>query len=333
MTNNLISKKVQREISKFLNKVFLFSNRDNNYTEELILSALSNSYVETVQGKADSLHRKIKMCDWENLLAVYKENIKSYIHKLNIRTGILAFDVTSEPFYGQSSGLYLIGCDGKNGYEQEFHFLVISLVNEKKEEKFPLACIPVHLGFDFGGAIKDLLAYANKLFRIRFVLLDRWFYSADVIKNLRSFRYIMHMPKLSTKIKQLSEVLKFGYINHRVKSNTGEETNTRAVFVRDRSDKFTWVFATNMIIEDYYTYVNFYKRRWRIETNFRVEDEAKIKSKSVFPVIRYFYFLISLLLHSIWLVFKKEIPFKAFLIKVYKFIMLESLGIDQISSC
>ncbi|MFW6013855.1 MAG: hypothetical protein ACOCQG_01660 [Candidatus Nanoarchaeia archaeon] len=38
-------------------------------------------------------------------------------------------------------------------------------------------------------------------------------------------------------------------------------------------------------------YVLTYKRRWRIETNYGVEDEAKIKSKSINYLIRYFYFL------------------------------------------
>ncbi len=121
-------------------------------------------------------------------------------------------------------------------------------------------------------------------------------------------------------------------IYNKIKANTGQEALTRIVFVRDKEDKFTWSFATNMIFDDYYAYVGFYKRRWRIETNFRVEDEAKIKSKSIFPVIRYFYFLTGLLLHSIWLVFRKEIPFKTFLIKVYRYIMLVGLGIDQVSS-
>ena len=103
--------------------------------------------------------------------------------------------------------------------------------------------------------------------------------------------------------------------------------------IKNKEKEIVWSFATNMILDDYYTYVGFYKKRWRIETNFRVEDEAKIKSKSIFPVIRYFYFTLGLLLHSIWLVFKKEIPFKTFLIQTFKYMMLESLGIDQVSSC
>jgi len=321
-----ILKKVQRELGKFLNKVFFFSRSDNNYAEELVLAAVSHSYVETVEGKADSLHLKIKECEWENFLDIYQENIKSYVRRLNIRSGIIAFDITAEPFYGRTNGLYFIGCEAKEGYGQEFEFLVVSLINEKKEEKIPLGCVPVHLGFDCAKAIKDLLAYANKLFRIELVLLDRGFYSADVINALHGLRYIMLMPKLNEKIKYYSDVLDYAHYCHNVKG----EALTRIVLVRDKSDEFTWSFATNISLDDYYSYVNLYKKRWRIETNFRVEDEARIKSKSVFPIIRYFYFLTSLLLHSIWLVFKPNIPFKNFLINVFKFIILEGFGIEQL---
>jgi len=330
---NFPSKKVQKEVSKFLNKSFFFSQSDNNYAEEIILAATAYTYIETAEGKADSLHLKIKQCDWENFLGVYQEIIKTYVRMLNIRRGIITFDITSEPFYGKTTCFYTIGCKGEKGYKHEFQFLVLSLIDEKKEEKIPLACIPVHLGFDCAKAIKDLLAYANKVFTIRFVLLDRGFYSAENINALSGFRYIMLIPKLSREIKQLSERVEYGYTNHKVKTHTGEEALTKIVLVRDKSDKFTWSFATNMTCEDSYAYIGFYKRRWRIETNFRVEDEAKIKSKSVFPIIRYFYFLMGLLLHASWLVFRREIPFKKFLIKSYNCMLLENFGIHQMTTC
>ncbi len=330
--NNLVSKTVEREVAKFLNKAFFFSRSDNNYVEELILAAYGISYIETNSDKADSLHLKIKQCNWENFLGVYQEIIKSYVRKLNIRSGILAFDITSEPFYGKTTGLYFIGCEPTAGYKQEFEFLVMSLINDKKQEKIPLACIPVHLGFDCAKTIKDLLAYASRLFKIRLVLFDRGFYSAENINALQDFRYIMLIPKLSSKIKYYSSIIcSDAHFHQKVKGNTGAEALTRIVLVRDESDEFTWSFATNIIMNNAYDYVRLYKKRWRIETNFRVEDEAKIKSKSVFIEIRYFYFLTSLLLHSIWLVFRKEIPFKAFLIKTFKFIMLKGLGIEQVS--
>lgn len=322
-------KTVERELSKFLNKSFLFSKGDNNYAEELVLSALSNSYVETVEGKADSLHLKIKMCDWENFLEIYQLTAKKYVRMLNIKSGILIFDITPEPFYGKTTNHYTIGCEGKKGYKNEFHFLVASLGNESKEEKIPLACIPITYGFDYNSALKSMLEYAGRLFRIKLVLLDRGFYSVDAVSALQGYRYIMLIPKLDEKIKYYSEIAASHlHFYHKIK----DEVLTRIVLVRDKSDKFTWSFATDIIMDDPYDYVNWYKKRWRIETNFRVEDEAKIKSKSVFPAIRYFYFLIGLLLHSIWLVFKRDIPFKKFLIKSYNLIMLENLGIMEINA-
>ena len=59
---------------------------------------------------------------------------------------------------------------------------------------------------------------------------------------------------------------------------------------------YDWVFATDLRIKDIRKYVAIYKRRWNIETMFRVHDEARIKTKSKVPIVRLFYFLISLLL-------------------------------------
>jgi len=58
-----------------------------------------------------------------------------------------------------------------------------------------------------------------------------------------------------------------------------------------------------------------YKKRWRIETSFRVHDEARIKCKSKDMKIRYFLFLFEQMLQTIWICFfKEEATFKEFII-------------------
>jgi len=69
-------------------------------------------------------------------------------------------------------------------------------------------------------------------------------------------------------------------------------------------DKFAWIFATNIHFKMRVEYIWYYKRRWQIETNYEVEDERRIKSKSTNHLIRYFYFLVSLLFHMFWIVNK-----------------------------
>ena len=58
-----------------------------------------------------------------------------------------------------------------------------------------------------------------------------------------------------------------------------------------------------------------YKKRWRIETMFRVQDEARILSKSKEIKIRFFYFAYSQVLQLLWAgIFKEKVSFKEFLI-------------------
>uniref|UniRef100_UPI001A930562 hypothetical protein n=1 Tax=Methanolobus psychrotolerans TaxID=1874706 RepID=UPI001A930562 len=62
-----------------------------------------------------------------------------------------------------------------------------------------------------------------------------------------------------------------------------------------------------------------YKRRWRIETGFRIQDEACIKSKSTDVNIRFFYFAYEQVLQLIWIIlYKNEESFKVFMIDMYE---------------
>ncbi len=91
--------------------------------------------------------------------------------------------------------------------------------------------------------------------------------------------------------------------------------------------EFDLYFATNLRTS--YKLVQIYPRRWQIETNFRVIKEAKIKSKSNYLIVRYFFFLVQLLLSIAWNLTKKlfvQISFKRYLAEI-----VDQIGIDRIS--
>ena len=97
---------------------------------------------------------------------------------------------------------------------------------------------------------------------------------------------------------------------------------TNLVLIKANNDKeYDWCFYTNLHLDNARYYISLYKKRWQIEANFRVEDEAKFKSKPAHYLVRYFYFMLSLLLHSVWLMFS-DIQFKLFLIETYEEIFL-----------
>ena len=82
---------------------------------------------------------------------------------------------------------------------------------------------------------------------------------------------------------------------------------------------FDWAFATNQDEIDLDYIIPTYKGRWRIETGFRVQDEARIKSKSKEMRIRFFYFVYEQMLQLLWVaLYKEELSFKAFVIEMYE---------------
>jgi len=59
-----------------------------------------------------------------------------------------------------------------------------------------------------------------------------------------------------------------------------------------------WCFATNQNLD--FQILKIYRKRWNIETGFRIHDEARIKSKSANPLIRLFYHLLGMLFILVW---------------------------------
>jgi len=75
---------------------------------------------------------------------------------------------------------------------------------------------------------------------------------------------------------------------------------------------FDWVFATNVKYEKIFSYVRYYKKRWGIETTFRVQDEVRIRTKSLRPLIRFALFVFECMLYNLWQFFKGRVPFRRF---------------------
>ncbi|MEK6983196.1 MAG: transposase [Nanoarchaeota archaeon] len=151
--------------------------------------------------------------------------------------------------------------------------------------------------------------------------LDRGFYSGEIIDELelKNVNYLIFAKKSSLFRCMLEATNTSVIVKHEIrykKDKSSHIAKTDIALVKD-ADGYDWVFATNVFLRDARKYVELYRKRWNIETMFRVHDEARIKSKSVNPLIRLFYFTVSMLLLFIWnLHAKKEFPFKRFVINL-----------------
>lgn len=301
---------------------------------ELVKVAKANSYIETLGDHSDALHLWIKKSYEEDIRAAFEKRVMKALKHLHVGYAKLAFDITIEPFWGKTRSLYIFNTDEER-WDGEFHYLTVCLITRNKQ--IPLMALPVRVGEGNAKLTIDLLEYCKTLFRIRFVVFDRGFYITELIDYLEANRikYLILVPERKGVIQgYVEQTLEFGSYRHQMEYQKKKSTwrPITTIIVCKGIDEFPWIFATNINFKTRIECIVHYKRRWQIETNFRVEDEGKIKSKSTHYLIRYFYFLVSLLLHLLWIVNKNisyYVPFKKYLDIVEQELLLDYLEISQ----
>lgn len=302
--------------------------------EQLLDAVAYNTYVETVGDKADTINLRIRGALTEMVLYSFLDQIKRLSQKFDWKSKevMLAFDYTDENFYGDVQGLDIHGWTGKEGVKGKFKFLTCSIVSDEIPEKIPLVSVPISLGhYKSHTIIYCLDLIKDFIGEIKLILFDRGFYDKDLMYELsrNKFPYLIFVPKSKDKKEILFQMSKeeqiaiYNEFEVRKDKNKFIGENILAFlkeFYDPKSEKeYDWVFATNVEDIELAELIKIYKKRWRIETSFRVQDEAKIKCKSKDMKIRYFLFMYQQMLQTQWVCFfKEEVSFKQFLIEMHK---------------
>lgn len=279
------------------------------------------SYVETISNGADTLHLGLEGWSVNDLQKVYSRICENQLRKLHLGVCDVYIDITDEDFYGKTQDLWIVPWTHKDGISGHFKFLVCSI--NYRNRKFPIAVRMIRLGTiisrEIGFAIDSC---RNAGLRIREVLMDRGFYSADNINelNLKDVNYIIFAKKCQSFNSMLASTEKSAIIEYELKSRKNKSilrVQTNIALVKDVMN-YDWIFATNLDISGS-EIVHKYRLRWNIETDFRVMDEARIKTKSTRPEVRLFYFLIACIIFFVWSATQKfKLSFKKFVILLSK---------------
>jgi hypothetical protein len=101
---------------------------------------------------------------------------------------------------------------------------------------------------------------------------------------------------------ELKEVIRQGIFS---RHKTTYKFKARFVLIkqykRKEDDKaYDWVFSTNLKLKSQMWYLRKYKKRWGIETVFRVTDELRIRTSTLKQNIRYFLFVFTCLMYNLW---------------------------------
>jgi hypothetical protein len=291
----------------------------------LMNAAQAKDYVETISGldhglpNVDTLFLRLSECASRDLIVrdykkVVKRNIEAAKRQIRRRRFIIAIDETHEPFYGRIKNLWIYDYrNGVKGATGSYKYIVVSIVSGNL--RFILLAIPIpKISNDTDYYVKELLIFVKSLIPIEIVLLDRGFYSWGVITVLQKLKlgYIILVPKYD----KFKEWLKkgAGLHDHQGKLKRDKTTYKISTYIAILPDYkgFDWVFATNIKYDKIFRYVRYYKKRWGIETTFRVQDEVRIKTKSLIPLIRFALFVFECMLYNVWQFFKGRVPFRRF---------------------
>ncbi len=326
-------------LMKFIDESLGIDRTTNNlngfdFIAPLIETSAYNSYLENISNKTDTIHSRIK----DSLMSMMEQAYLSYIKgisnkfKLNEKEVILAFDYTGEDFYGDVQGFNIHGWTGKNGITGKFKFITCSIVSDEIPEKIPLISLPIMLGhYKSDVILRCLSLIKDYIGEIKLILFDRGFYDKDLMYELEKskYPYLIFVPQHKDK-KEILYPMKIGeqvaiYNDFKVNKNQSKYAGENIlIFLKQiydpRSEKnYDWVFATNLEEVLLENLVITYKKRWRIETQFRVQDEARVRSKSTEMKVRFFFFLFQQMLQVQWICFhKNDLPFKEFIIEMAK---------------
>lgn len=318
MLNN---KWVKEKLKKFFSTLFSREN-SGKFVQPILYAAQGNAYVETISDKADSLHRDLKCYYEDDLQSSYLSLLNTlapYFRKNKVR---LAIDKHEIGYYGKEEGLFIVGTSyGNKSYSKAFEYITISLLTGKKEERLHLYAIPWHIGQDLTESVEILLNVVKKWFnKIEVVEFDRGFHSNELIHWLEEKKtpYLIHIKMQGKFLEELVKNTKSFYRGkYRKKfyaNMTGYWMETNLYVCKNVREK-DWLFVSSIGFRNKLQLVNLYRNRWQIETNYAINNQNRIMSKSTNYCIRYFYFLCDMLLQILWrLSSLVNISFKTFLL-------------------
>jgi hypothetical protein len=221
------------------------------------------------------------------------------------KSAAVAIDIHDIPYYGKVNNPLIMGCKHKNGTSYCYKYATIDIV--EKNQRFTLKAIPLtQLSNDNATIVNKLLEHAMKYVHVKYVLLDRGFFSIEVLRVLGRLKLKYIMPAVKNyRIKQvvkdnsnkLSYFLKYTM-------GTKEKVTFNLMVKYDEKEREYYTFATNFEIkykDDIENIAETYRKRWGIETGYRVKHDFLAITTTESYTVRMLYFMVSVILYNFWL--------------------------------
>ena len=227
-----------------------------------------------------------------------------------------AVDLTNDPYYGKtdlSNEKYVIRSQAKKSTNSFYSYISLYITN--KNERFTVSVLPVEKDKTMVEYLSYFVDLINKLnFKIKVLCLDRGFYSIDVFEFLQN-NNVPHIVPVIKRGKQIKQILKGNkarreqYVMKNSRKNILLDIVIDVKYLKGKRGKKgleTLGFVVFGVKWSPRKVSTVYRRRFAIESSYRMRNVVKPKTSSKNADIRYFYTLISFLLKNIWLYLQKK---------------------------
>lgn len=321
-------------VNQFTKSIIVEKQRKNKVstsqiTNTLINAALTLAFVNescksTGQvSKSQVIYRKLEDISQKEIQVCFRKVTIRFLRLLKIfsrnRRFIISFDITQEAFYGDISQaldkLYLHPGQIARGSECYYEYLTVSITCGGTV-RYILDGVLVPCGYYAEDYIYEITRFVIEHIPVEVVLFDRGFDSWGVIYKLQKLKvtFLVFWKKQGDWYKEHFENLDEGesiIVHHNGTYNrdkTTHKVNSCFVLIKQleyKEKKYDWIFATNLKKNTAASYVKRYKKRWGIETIYRITDKIRIYTTSTNCIIRYLLFMFTCLVYNIWKFFQQ----------------------------
>ena len=273
---------------------------------------------------ADTIFNYIKENKIEDILSSFRKmNHKIFkIMKLENNIHDIAIDFHDISYYGDKNTPGIRGIKLKNGSSWGKSFCTLDIIGTSH---LTLDVIDINsLNKNYSLLIESLFKRLKTIgVKTGTTYLDKEFFNTDVISKLDELKVNFVIAAKSTQV-----------INRELKNHQKEYGNTSTIFeyrfqkggpsfnvvaIYNNKKKKYLLFATNKKAESIEKFEKMipeeYRKRWNIETGYRVKNEFKIRSCTKSPVARVLFFIIQCIMYNVLNMLKSVLEITAYELK------------------
>ena len=272
---------------------------------------------------ADTIFNYIKSNSTDYILSSFRKINNEIFEMMNLKNDVhdIAVDFHDKAYYGSRDTPCIRGIKPKNGTSWGYSFCTLDIIGNSK---LTLDVIDINgLSKDYSVLMESLFERVEKMgVKMGTVYMDREFFNRKVISKIDEHKLdFVIAAKSNKKIKSILEkhTKENGNTSTVFEYNfQGEEPTFNIVAMWDQEKGYI-LFATNKKVSSIDIFVKKipeeYRKRWNIETGYRVKNDFKIRTCSKSPVARTLFFVVQCIMYNILNVLKSILDITAYQMK------------------